>query len=476
MGNFSWQQLLHQRQPCVSVDTSETRSLSYYHQVVAPSLARSLGDAFWATLVPQILEQEPAARHAVLAISALHEDFGTTAKARSMGRLDNLTALTTRAEASSDVSAGCAYALKHYNAAIRIVLENQVSNTETLLTVSLLFTCIELLQGSTDAAVKHCQHAVRVRNNSKLPPELTAAFSHMSVFPELFDAVGATINIDAEGEINRCTADEMRTPMQARQALDVVMAQGARVIRLALGDENGHMSCSKQYLQSEQFHAHRALRLWWEDFAALRRRLSSTLRVSDSDASLLRLLEVRWLVSNILLETCLNKAVDVFDAYLPRYKRIVELADQEMAARCASQSPTACFSFDMGYLPLLYIVAFKCRELRLRVRALVLLKDLSCARETIWDASVIYATLSRIIEVEHGLVLDEERMRTETNPYPEELLASDSKRIVWFNNTNEVHLDVDDEGNTVVRRRIQFFFPAPDGTVVPLVDYTTTKH
>lgn len=477
VGSFSWQQLLHWRQPCLSVDAAEARCLSYYQHVVAPSLARSLDHTFWGIHVPRVLDQEPAARHAVLAISALHEDFDTTLLKRASGRLDDLTSLTGRLELNTDISSRCAFALQHYNSAIRMVLEDRISNVETLLTISLLFTCIELLQGSTDAAVKHCQHGSRVHNDRRLPSELSAAFNQISIFPQLFDTFD-TSNVPKltfpQGEHCPVAVGEMRTAVQARHALDATMARGARLLRLAAINREGGASCSLQDLKTEQFLVQRALGLWWESFAALRR-LSSTYSAVHSDAAAIRLLETRWLVSSILADSCLADTENVFDEYLDKFQRIVELAEQEEAARSASGFHLPSFSFDMGYSPLLYIVGIKCRQLRLRARALILMKDLSCAREVIWDTCIMYATVKWAIEIEHGLSLDEERMRSTTDPYSDEQLSWDAKRIVGFVNTDKVSLGVDSEGCAVVRRRIRFHSSGPDGVVGPLWDHTTMR-
>lgn len=479
VGNFSWQQLLQRRQPCLSIDAADSRCLSYYHRVVAPSLARSHDDTFWVVHVPQVLYQEPAARHAVLAISALHEDFAATLPSRASGRLDGRTGFTSRLELNTDISSACASALQHYNSAIRMVLEDSISNVETLMTVSLLFTCIELLQGSTEAAAKHCQHGVHVYNNWRLSPELSVTFNHLAFFLNTFgtfDTVGLPEVACLQGNGSPTTVDDMCTVIQACQALDTIMGRGARLLRqVARSRYEGDTSCSVQDLQDEQFQVHRALGLWWEGFVALRRRLLSTSPAHESDAAALRLLETRWLVSNILESSCLADTENSFDKYTDQFRRIIDLAEQEKTARSASVLPLPSFSFDMGYLPLLFIVGIKCRQLRLRVRALVLMKDLSSARETIWDACIIYATLAWAIESEHGIKLDEKSMRSATNPYSAEQLPYDAKRIVGFNNTDEASLGVDSDGHAVVRRRICFHTSGPDGVLGPFWDDTTMR-
>lgn len=476
VGSYTWLQLLTGPQPCLAVDTAEARGLSYYHHAIAPSLAKSLDGVFWGVRVPQLLDQEPVIRHAVLAISALHEDFEATLYRRAVGHLDNQTTLTTRLEPTSMMSARCEFALGHYNTAIRMVLEDRISNVETLLTVSLLFTCIELLQGGTEAAAQHSQHGVQLYQDHRLPSELATAFYHLSIFPQFFD--GAVLEKVAYPQQETCPVSirDMDSLMQARQRLDIYMGRGARLLQVAAQRQwKGDNSYSRQELLAEQFEIRRCLDIWWQRFATLRSDLEST-SLSESDAAAIRLLEARWLVSSILLDTCLKDRERECDNYLEDYRRIVQLAEKENAVRNASRASLPSFSLDMGYLPLLYITCHKCRHLQLRVRALVLMKDLSCSRETVWDSCIMYATSKWAIEVEHGLTLDEARMRAVDNPYPDEMLAADAKRIVAFNNTNAASLEVDADGNKIVRRRIRYFLADSNGVVgAPDWGYTVMR-
>lgn len=456
------------------------RCLTYYHDVVAPSLARELDSAFWIRYIPRIAAHEPAARHAVFAISALHEDFDAAGVQRTLGRLDPRSAMTVRGSPKTEVSSKQAYALQHYNKAIRMVLEGGVASKEALLTVSVLFTCIELLHGSADAAFKHCQYGISLHSTGQLPSDLAATFSRLSTFPLLIESLTLPDITRSEGEhrsSSEISVGEMETTMQAREALDMIMVRGAAVVRKGISVWEGQALYSMQELEAEQFEIIRAMHLWRDGFATLKRK---TARPSEYDAAAFRLLETRWLVSKMLTDKITNKLDEtISDDNLGHHQRIIELAEQEAAARRVSVSTRAClrssFSFELGYSPFLYMVCLNCHQLSLRVRALALLKALSYARETIWDACILYATGKWAIEYEHGLTLDEERMADASNPYPDEVLPPDARRIVQSQNADEASLDIDAEGHVVVRRRICFHVSGPDGIVGPLWDYTTMR-
>lgn len=322
---------------------------------------RTLDDTFWAVYVPQILQQEPAARHAVLAISALHEHFVATLPNIASSRLDSLTSLTARLGSDTCILSRTAYALGHYNSAIKLVLDDCISNKEVLLTISLLFTCIELLQGGVDAAAKHCQHGVRIHKKQTLHPELSAAFYQLGFFSNIFDRSSSLVfSKSSDLQESPCLAVVygLYTVRQAFQNLNKIMARGAGLLRLAAESrDNKNGAFSTQDLKTEQFHVHRALGLWWDGFTTLKGRSAATPPARDPDAAAFRLLEARWLVSSILERSCLTDNETTFDAYLYESRRLVELAQQEKIARDTERLSLPSFSFDMGYLPLLHIVS-----------------------------------------------------------------------------------------------------------------------
>lgn len=438
-----------------------------------------MNNTFWVVLVPQISQKEPAARHAVLAISALHEHFVATLPDLASSRLDKLTGLTARLGSGTHISSKTAYALKNYNSAIKLVLHDRISDNNVLLTISLLFTCIELLQGGVEAAAKHCQHGVRMHKKQSLHPELSAAFYQLGFFANTFDssfALGFSKSSDPQESPCLAVVDGLHTVRQALQKLDAIMARGAVLLRLAAERRyrrNGEFST--QDLKTERFHVLRALGLWWEGFTALKERLTATPVARDPDAAAFRLLEARWIISSVLTRSCLADDEAEFDAYLCEFQRLVELAQQEKVTRDAERSSPPSFSFDLGYLPLLHIVSLKCRHLRTRIHALVLMKDLSCAREVVWDACFIYASAKFATEVEHGLSLDEDRMRSAINFHPDEYPPGEVKRIVQFTNTGNVTLVVDPDGQGTVCRLICYYTSGPDGIAGPLWDYTRIR-
>lgn len=103
------------------------------------------------------------------------------------------------------------------------------------------------------------------------------------------------------------------------------------------------------------------------------------------------------------------------------------------------------------------------------------MKDLSCDREVVWDACFLYASAKFATEFEHGLPLDEKRMRSAINSYPDELLPIDGQRIVGFTNSNNVSWVMDPDGQGIIRRRTCYYVSDPDGTAGPFWDYIISR-
>ncbi|CAK7220559.1 hypothetical protein SEUCBS140593_004274 [Sporothrix eucalyptigena] len=155
----------------------EKRSFDFFQHITAPRLAGDLDAVFWRVLVLQICHTEPAVRHAVLAISSLHETFLQTSLVSSKKNLTIETPATrSLASPRGHTTPQHEFALKQYNKAIAHLLDdmkttsNEASSTGTRIKAAsrpacrrpvaplmtcLLFVCIEMLQGKDKEALIH---------------------------------------------------------------------------------------------------------------------------------------------------------------------------------------------------------------------------------------------------------------------------------------------------------------------------------
>ncbi|KAI1631442.1 hypothetical protein F4809DRAFT_657943 [Biscogniauxia mediterranea] len=131
----------------------------------------------------------------------------------------------------------------------------------------------------------------------------------------------------------------------------------------------------------------------------LRRNPSGTTDISDARPETICNLLMRFEIARIWAETALERSEMAYDAYIDQFKWFVDEAT-ELATRddSSSSSSRPVFSFEMAFVPSLFFIAIKCRCLDTRLRALAL---------TLWEVPTVYATGKLIIELEHGVLLDE---------------------------------------------------------------------
>jgi hypothetical protein len=144
-------------------------------------------------------------------------------------------------------------------------------------------------------------------------------------------------------------------------------------------------------------HRLRDWRLRFEDF-------TKSKPLSTSDYVVVTYLLIYHTVADIATTTCLDASQTAFDAHLSAFDMIVSRAEALYASENVGvEVPPA--PFELGLRPPLYFVAIRCRQLRIRQRALALLTELTSqtprTSTSLWDTLPIPEIASRIIAFEH---------------------------------------------------------------------------
>ncbi|KAH6895984.1 hypothetical protein B0T10DRAFT_479257 [Thelonectria olida] len=447
-GSLSWDLLLRpQPSTTPARDSHELRSLAFFHQVVAPVLSGPFDPSFWTHLVAQATHHEPATRHAVLAISSFFETFSET----------------------TCVAADNPFAIQHYNRAIKRLLTEPMHDVDSVLTVCVLFICIEFLRGDKEAAINHTRHGIRLLSTKRGPSQLTPVFCYIHLFPLFFGATVTEIPLMVDGPGPGSTFQSM---LEAKHSLDVIMARTVWLVRRTEGwqigatpeEENGPTPA----MFEEQRELAESYRAWDGSFARFQARQGTE---TKKDAASLAL-RIRWLTCSIWVDNCLKKGEMMYDAYREQGKSMVEMA------RCALALDEKAgrrkkFMFDMGFSPILHFLALKCRYLHTRVAALALLKGLACPRESLWDAVAMQAVGRKVIEVEHDIELRPEAVRVDNEFSDDEAgLPPEKDRIRGY-----VLLDRDDfrakEGVSVYQRPVCLLAFGEDGGLARRHEWVT---
>ncbi|EXF73392.1 hypothetical protein CFIO01_13626 [Colletotrichum fioriniae PJ7] len=149
----------------------EGRALQYFCEVVGPSMSGTLDPYFWTHLVMQLGANEPAVKHALVAISGLFE--------QADGLQQDITTDQRLVHQRQ--------ALHHYNAAIRELKTKDLKERQVVvLVVCLLFICIEALRSDVQSAVRHGRHGIEILkaalpNSGWIKDHLLPIFRRLSV-------------------------------------------------------------------------------------------------------------------------------------------------------------------------------------------------------------------------------------------------------------------------------------------------------
>ncbi|KAF3059285.1 hypothetical protein GL218_05153 [Daldinia childiae] len=380
------------RQLFQSIDSaSEGRALHFFCEKTAQFLSGATDPYFWTHLVMQFSNFEPAVRHSVIAISSLYEQFQAEGEKSHSGvqLRDN------------------SLALQHYNAAIREL--KTTDNHPLVLLVCILFICIEFLQSNKEAAIQHCKHGIALledANYSWAREHLLPVFRRLSSFPFFFGT----------GSIDFPDLVSVNSPLPT--SFDDYIDAAADSYRF--GDLR-YKTVSSDLLE-EQKVVENLLDEWQVLFKGLdtRSMLPTTpttewynLGIEFIKAMSRAILLVRYELSRITLAIAFEANEMCYDQYLSGFQRALDsclLVDSVLpdGSRMPTTKREPQFIFETGFMVWLHLIATKCRVLSIRLEALRLIRVLGVPRENLWELDQVYALARRVIEIEHGVVLNDE--------------------------------------------------------------------
>jgi hypothetical protein len=368
----------------------ERRAFDYYRARSAPLIGSALDIEFWGGLVVKLSVREPVVRHAMLALSSLHE-------ASSLGGVDT-------------VGFQRSFAFAGYGKAISSMRQwdPQRSSEAIPLLVCLLFVCIEFLLGDDPSSQLHiCQgREILFRMEQTHSPDfalvkrfLAPVYMRLSL-PGFFRA-GRPAPMPPHLLGTTVVPAEFESLDQARSLLYYLVDDSLRITvegKPAVYDPN-MTSEHWEGLRSLQDRLHSQLRQWNISFAMLLASLPPTTSRTVSDTQ--RLLQILYEASTIWVATALQPLEIAYDDHIPAFTSIVSNATALIQSG-AYQSPHRVFAFETEIIAPLYWTAIKCRHPLLRRTALRLLMrdEMKNRRENIWATQTVVAVASRVIELE----------------------------------------------------------------------------
>jgi len=341
---------------------------------------------------------EPAARHAVLAISQLFEDF------------EYLKPETDK------------FAIMHYNKAIHLLVQGPPLSVDTILLVCILFICVEFLRGNRAAAITHARHGVQLLNAAGHNSRLTNTYHQISVFPTFLmdESVGCPLG---NGKTKDGDYAIFSSTNEAQYAMDDLCFRGVRVIR------SGSVYRLEKVFEDPPQGMFDAQASVLQDLASWKKafdKLQCTRPVAAREDSAALALMARHYSIRMFVRECLKKDEMCFDDHKDEFLETLTWARKTAEILETRRKRPTRFIFETGFNTMLHVMVYKCRYLPLRLEGLALMRRLSSERESLWDTSLIYSLSRRIVEVEHGIDLSGDY---DTN---EQTLPPSSKRIRGF--------------------------------------------
>jgi hypothetical protein len=389
----------------------ELRYFKLFQSQAAPKLSGPFSSEFWTRLVLQESHSEPAIRHAVVAVGALHKTMAEYLKSSGEG------------VSSSEQKAHHDFALRQFQKAIREIRE-RMSNGHVRLRLALisclLFICFESFHGDLDSAMAQVssglgllrdwygQKEKRLLDQTVVPtPDdeaIEAEFLQMFVRLEYQARSHVLISKDIvpefaglEGMASHSIPPAFDDFTGAKFSWDVLLLRALRM--------NHRISGQYRYLPPSNIPAVakdelaqyvKSYQDWYEAFTPIFERAHTPEHRKDLIA--VRMLKTHWSITRILVTLTLQPEEIAFDRYLKEFREIVSLS-QSILMNPDGLAADVAFCFDLGIIAPLHTVAIKCRDRVLRHKALRLLS--SCPRrEGTWDSALALKSAKWMVDIE----------------------------------------------------------------------------
>jgi hypothetical protein len=358
------------------------------------------GAAFWGDLVLRLAVTEPAVRHAVLALSSLHERACTPRHERGVG--------------------GTTFALAEYGKSIAAVRAWNITTTEPAavpLLVCVLFICIEFLTNYESAAQLHIlqgRHILSQLDTSSKSPAmslikdtLVPIYARLALSSFLFASRPERIPIGLVGEGDGEIPLMFETMSDAKDWLFWLVDEGLRFTSTAKPlVYNPETSPEEMQVLRETQHRMLSQFARWNAAYTV---LKTMLPPGDRSKAMEDLLMVYYHTSIIWVSTALTTSELAHDDHMPAFAAIISHASAIIALPpTATPHGETAFIFDTEMIPVLYWVVTRCRHPLMRRAALRLLgqKMTQGCRENLWRADKTYAAAKRVIQLEEDIGLD----------------------------------------------------------------------
>jgi hypothetical protein len=364
--------------------------MNFYLRVVATELAGWQCNSFWSKDVVRIAAGDCSVRYALVCLSSFYEwmynDGAPQLEKHQCG-------------------------LEFYNLAIGSLYQHfhQDRSLPTIIVVCIIFICIDLLRGEHATAMKHFNGAINLINEWEDSSHAKFTEDEMRVTRQIIRPMLRWLNT-IPYLLGKPWAKFplVRDPQHDASAFDSINGATSELIEIVVKCTDFWKSCrGLRYLvirdeATRQNQAHLLdLLLAWKcklKYSATRLEfLSSVHREHD-----IQMVACAVSVVEACVITCLLPGESSWDGYQDLFEEILIAAGRALQAPGETVTPRPNrFCFGIGPIPLLQLVAWKCRWPNTRRRAIHLLRSAK-RRETIFDSENVANLFTKLMEIEES--------------------------------------------------------------------------
>jgi hypothetical protein len=364
--------------------------MNFYLCVVATELAGWQCNSFWSKDVVRIAEGDCSVRYALVCLSSFYESIYSDG-------------------APQIEKQQCG--LEFYNLAIGSLYQHfrQDTSISTIIIVCIIFVCIDLLRGEHITAMKHFDGAIGLieewedSSHAKFTEDelritrqtIQPMLRWLNTIPYVLGNPSKAItpagvpqnDVNSFDSITGATTELMQIVFKCTD-----FWKKSRGLRYAVIQDEAILIDQTELLDS--------LVVWKCTLKSSAQRLdffSSVTREHD-----IQLVTCAASVVEACLTTCLLPTESSWDGYQELFETIILAARRELEAPgITTTQRSSRFCFGVGPVPLLQLVAWKCRWPNTRRRAIQLLRSAK-RRETIFDSENAANLFTKLMEIEES--------------------------------------------------------------------------
>ncbi|KAJ6780561.1 hypothetical protein PWT90_10036 [Aphanocladium album] len=377
----------------------EQRYFQFFRCCTVACTNLTVDSPFWDRVILQAFHAEPAVKHAILALAAMHS-----------GMLDRKDEYACRQHIY--------YAREQYTIALgkaqQLVSTATPGQMHRVLMVCLLFAAWEGVQGDYQASQRHMNsgHALFARFHNQIRERASISGTVHEIMQVLARMDISAISFSDDSAPYQSPADEppeagLSSSIGAFGSLQEASLHLMDVTRwlLRLGSElvPGMSEEDQSRRQAAIDEYSQRLEGWsmhWNTYYAANKIASDSVSVLN--------IQLWYACANALVETGFSGPETRYDKSTARFREVVELCEKLSSAIFRDSEGTS-FSLDLGYLIPAFFVATRCRDPSIRRRALSVLQSYP-RHEGAWQsgpAAVVANSWMEVEEVGLGYVQEE---------------------------------------------------------------------